>query len=181
MTAVKWDRVDALIDASPGLARPAGTWASSVRGAPLARVREAAALPASSARSSQATWRTHAAPRVLAEIRAACDGPIMLVKGPAVAARFPDPATRPFVDLDLLVPDAQAAQAALLGAGFRLSGDPADYPAHLHHLPPLHSPADPIPVEVHSRLKWVDGLQAPTLRRPRCRRPSRALWASRAS
>ena len=161
MTAVRWDRVDALVDASPGLhdLRAHGLHLF----APRRWRRSGAPLPAGLVREElEATWRMHAASRVLAEIRAACDGPIMLVKGPAVAARFPDPATRPFVDLDLIVPDAQATQAALLRAGFRLSGDPADYPSHLHHLPPVHTPAHPIPIEVHSELKWVDGVKAPS-------------------
>ena len=164
MTAVQWARVDALIDAAPGLPDlhahglhllAARRWRMSGRPLPAVLVRE----------ELQATWRTNAAPRVLAEVRAACDGPVMLVKGPVVATRYPDPAARPFIDLDVLVPDAQAARAAhaaLLGAGFVLSADPAGYPDHLHHLPPVHSPADPIPIEVHSRLKWVDGLRAPT-------------------
>jgi hypothetical protein len=161
MTGVHGERVDALIDASPGLQDlrahglhllAARRWRSTGTPLPARLVRE----------ELQATWRTHAAPRVLEEVRAACDGPVMLVKGPAVGERFPDPAARPFIDLDLLVPDAQAAQAALRAAGFRLSGDPAAYPDDLHHLPPVHSPDHPIPIEVHSRLKWVDGFSPPT-------------------
>lgn len=160
ITGVRWDRVDALIDASPGLLDlrahglqllAARRWRATGMPLPDGLVRE----------ELQAAWRTHAAPRVLAEVRAACDDPVILVKGPAVAARFPDPAARPFIDLDLLVPDARATQAALLGAGFRLSGDPADYPAYLHHLPPVCWPEVPISIEVHSRLKWVDGLEPP--------------------
>jgi hypothetical protein len=79
-----------------------------------------------------------------------------------VAARFPDPATRPFDDLDLLVPDAKGTHAALLAAGWRLTGDAADYPEDLHHLPPVRAPDLALPVEVHSRLKWVNGLPAPS-------------------
>ena len=161
MTGVDWDRVDTLIDVSPGLEDlrahglhllAARRWRLSGTPVPRGLVRE----------ELETTWRTHFAPRVLKEVRAACDGPVMLVKGPVVAARFPDPAARPFVDLDLLVPDARAVQAALLAAGFRLSGDPAAYPNELHHLPPVHSPDHPIPIEVHSRLKWVESLDPPT-------------------
>jgi Uncharacterised nucleotidyltransferase len=161
LTGVHGERVDALIDASPGLQDlrahglhllAARRWRATGKPLPARLVRE----------ELQAAWRTYSAPRVLEEVRAACDGPVMLVKGPAVGARFPDPATRPFVDLDLLVPDAGATHAALLAAGFRPSGNPAAYPSDLHHLQPLHSPDHPIPIEVHSRLKWVDGLKPPT-------------------
>jgi Uncharacterised nucleotidyltransferase len=174
VTAVRWDRVDALVDVAPGLQdlRAHGLQLLAAR----RRRMSAAPVPAGLVREElEAAWRTHAAPRVLAQVRAACDGPLMVVKGPAVASRYPHPATRPFIDLDLLVPDAQAAQAALLGAGFRLSADPAGYPDHLHHLPPLHSPADPIPIEVHSRLKWVDGLRPPTFEALAEEAESRAL------
>jgi Uncharacterised nucleotidyltransferase len=161
MMPVQWDRVDALIDASPGL-RDLRAHGLHLLAARRWRSTGAAVPPGLVHDELQATWRTNAAPHVLNEVRAACDGPIMLVKGPAVAARFPEPTTRPFVDLDLLVPDASRVHAALLAAGWQLSGDPADYPAHLHHLPPVHSPDHPIPVEVHSRLKWMDGLAAPS-------------------
>jgi hypothetical protein len=161
VTAVRWDRVDALIDASPGLEDlrahglhllAAGRWRSSGTPLPAGLVRD----------ELQATWRTHTVPRALGEVRAACEGPLMLMKGPAVAARFPDPAARPFIDLDLVVPDAPKAHAALLAAGFKPSADPAAYPDFLHHLPPVHSPDHPIPIEVHSRLKWIAGLKPPT-------------------
>ncbi len=161
MSAIRWQRVDDLIDASPSLAdlRTHGLQLFAARrwramGRPL---------PGDLAHEEmQATWRTLTAPRVLEAVRAACEGPILLVKGPAAAARYPDPLVRPFVDLDLLVSDAQATQAALLDSGFQLSCDPGGYPEDLHHLPPIHSPDYPIPLEVHSRLKWVEGLNAPT-------------------
>lgn len=162
MTVIQWRRIDALIDTSPSLGDlrthglqllAARRWSAAGTPLPGDLVHEV----------MQATWRTRTAPRVLDVVRLVCDGPIMLIKGPAVAARYPDPTTRPFVDLDLLVPDPQATQTALLAAGFRLSCDPADYPEYLHHLPPVHSLDHPIPLELHSRLKWVDGLSAPTL------------------
>lgn len=160
MTEVEWERVDALIDASPDLAdlRAHGLQLLAAR-----RWRAAGrALPGDLAHEvMQATWRTRTAPRVLELVRSLCDGPIVLFKGPAAATQYPDPATRPFVDLDLLVPDARATQSALLAAGFRPSLDSADFPDDLHHLPPIRSPDHPIPLEVHSRLKWPPGLNAP--------------------
>jgi hypothetical protein len=99
---------------------------------------------------------------VLERIRAACDGPILLVKGPEAAASYPDPSVRPFRDLDLLVPDAAAVQSALLAAGFELTGDERLYRG-IHHLRPVALPELPLLIEVHERPKWVDGLPAPTV------------------
>jgi hypothetical protein len=99
---------------------------------------------------------------VLERVRAACDGPLILLKGPEVAARYPDPLLRPFVDVDLLVPDAHRTQRALIAAGFREIGDPALY-RNIHHLRPLQLPDLPLPVEVHSAPKWIDHLTPPPL------------------
>lgn len=156
-----WHRVDGLIDSAPSLADlrahglqllAARRWRAAGRTLPAGLVRE----------ELRAEFATHAAPRVLARVRAVCDGPIIVMKGPAVAARFPDPATRPFEDLDLLVPDAQRTRAQLLGAGFRPAGDPAFYPPGLHHLRPVTSPDLPLQIELHIRPKWVDGFRPPS-------------------
>ncbi len=95
-------------------------------------------------------------------IRDAVDGPLVVIKGPEVAARYPDPTLRPYSDLDLLVPDTGKAQSALLSAGFTLVGDPQLY-EDLHHARPLAIPGVPIPVELHSAPKWPDGFAAPPL------------------
>lgn len=97
---------------------------------------------------------------VLEHVRAACDGPLVLLKGPEVAARYPDPLLRPFGDLDLLVPDPEATQQALLAAGFREVGDPALY-RDIHHLRPLQLPTVPLPVEIHRAPKWIAQLTPP--------------------
>jgi hypothetical protein len=104
---------------------------------------------------------TRAVPAVLSEVRAAYDGPIIMMKGPVVAARFPVPSRRPFLDLDLLVPDPSRAYAVLVAAGFMPSGDPATYENVPHHLGPLRSPTKPLLVELHSRPKWVERLDPP--------------------
>lgn len=104
---------------------------------------------------------TLTAPVVLARAREAYEGRIVLMKGPAVAARYPDPVLRGFKDLDLLVEDAAAAQRALVGAGFQPVGDPALYDG-IHHLRPLALAGLPLTVEVHSAPKWIDGLEPPT-------------------
>ena len=49
-------------------------------------------------------------PEVLARVGAAYDG-LVVHKGPEIARRYPDPAFRPFIDLDVLARDTAAAQA----------------------------------------------------------------------
>ena len=100
-------------------------------------------------------------PVVLDQIRRAYDRTIVLMKGPEAAARYPDPALRPFRDLDLLVPDAEEAQHALLAAGFVPAGSPDPY-EELHHLQPLQWPGAPLLVEVHDRPKWPEGMVLPS-------------------
>jgi hypothetical protein len=99
-------------------------------------------------------------PVLLEQLRASCDGMLVLMKGPEVSARYPDPTLRPFRDLDLLVPDAQATQRRLLSAGFKQTGDPRLY-VDIHHLRPLQWPGLPLIVEIHDRPKWIDGVESP--------------------
>jgi hypothetical protein len=99
-------------------------------------------------------------PLVLEQVGAAYDGPAIVLKGPQVAARYPDPALRVYGDIDLLVPDARAAQHALLAGGFHLVGDPKLY-VDIHHLRPVAVHGLPIHVEIHSRPKWLDGMVPP--------------------
>ena len=67
---------------------------------------------------------------VLEKARDAYDGRMLLMKGPEVASRYPNPADRPFRDLDILVDDPQSAQQSLIKAGFIEAGGGAT-----HHLP----------------------------------------------
>jgi Uncharacterised nucleotidyltransferase len=99
---------------------------------------------------------------ILQRVREAYDGPALVLKGPEVAARYPDAALRSYGDVDLLVPDAFAAHRTLLDAGFTLVGDPELY-VDIHHLRPLLAPDVPVAIEVHSRPKWVDPLQPPAV------------------
>jgi hypothetical protein len=154
-----WDRVDRLIDRSPGLADlrthrlqllAARRWRSLGRPVPPDLLDE----------ERDAAFIALATPAVLHEVRAACEGPILLMKGPEVAARYPAPTLRPYNDLDLLVPDASGAQRALMAAGFQPVGRPELF-LGIHHLRPLHSPRFPLYVEIHSQPKWLDGLQPP--------------------
>jgi hypothetical protein len=100
------------------------------------------------------------APSVLARARAAYDGPMLLLKGPEVAALYPGQA-RMIVDLDLLVADAPAAWEALLGSGFvqadRLKGVTPEF----YHLNPIELPGVPLPIELHKSFRWPNGLRPP--------------------
>lgn len=101
-------------------------------------------------------------PSVLAEVRAAFEGRIVLLKGQHAAARYPQPTKRPFYDLDLLVDDAEGAHQALIHSGFREVGDPSLY-VDIHHLRPLVWPDLPVPIEIHRSPKWVEGLEPPPI------------------
>jgi hypothetical protein len=106
------------------------------------------------------------APTLLARARAAYDGPLLLLKGPELSSRYPARARR-FGDLDLLPADADAAQAALLRAGFRLQE--RDWPPEgyhevrrpHYHLHPLEWPGLGLRIEIHRHVKWPDGLKPP--------------------
>jgi hypothetical protein len=100
------------------------------------------------------------APALVARIRQSLDGPLLLLKGPEVAARYPQQA-RGFGDIDVLVPDADAAQRALLAAGFVEEDDPEGLWVGIHHLARISSPGLPLTVEVHSQPKWPEGLDPP--------------------
>jgi hypothetical protein len=156
-----WERVDRLVDSSPGLADlrahglqllAARRWRSLGQPVPVDVVSE----------ELWAVLRNRAARTLLERIRATCEGPIILIKGPAIGAYYPDPALRPFHDLDLLVSDAAAAERALLAAGFEPS--PAQlHPETIHHLRPLRMPEIPLYVELHRYPKWIEGLPPPSL------------------
>ncbi|HKH18651.1 MAG TPA: nucleotidyltransferase family protein, partial [Solirubrobacteraceae bacterium] len=101
-----------------------------------------------------------AAPVLLRRVREAYDGPLIVLKGPEVAAHYPDPALRPYGDLDLLVPDPHDAQRALAAAGFVALGDPRFY-ENIHHQRPMAVHGLPLSVELHSMPKWPDGFAPP--------------------
>jgi hypothetical protein len=160
-TDALWAAVDRIVDRAPRVVDlrshrielfAARRWRALGRAVPdeiAQRERAAAVIPLT-------------VPALLARVRAAYDGPAILHKGPEVAAAYPDPALRVFGDVDLLIPDAEAAQEALLSAGFELTGDPELY-VGIHHLRPLRWGELPLVVEIHSRPKWVDSLPAPPL------------------
>lgn len=105
-----------------------------------------------------AALRLVAVPFVLGRVRAAVDGPLVLMKGPEAARSYAHPGCRPFKDLDILTVDAEAAQAALVRDGFVEIPGGAD-----HHMPPLALPGAPVAVELHRAPHYVAGLPVPSL------------------
>jgi hypothetical protein len=102
-----------------------------------------------------------AAPLLLRRVRAACRGPLVLMKGPEVAACYERAALRPYGDLDILVPDARAVHRELVEASFIPVGDAYRF-GEDHHLRPLFLRGVPLLVEIHSNPRWIDGLVAPS-------------------
>jgi hypothetical protein len=100
------------------------------------------------------------APMVLARTREALAGPMLVVKGPEVAARYPQPA-RAYGDLDILVPDSREAQRAMISAGFVEDEDAGGIWVGIHHLSPLRWPGLPLKIELHHEPKWLEGLEPP--------------------
>jgi len=112
-------------------------------------------------------WRaaldTLAVPVLLERARAAYDGQLMVMKGPEVALRYPDPVLRGYRDIDLLADDAEAAERALLAAGFQAMGT-AEADDVGYHVCPLVWPGLPLCIELHRRPHWVEGLEPPPVR-----------------
>jgi Uncharacterised nucleotidyltransferase len=155
-----WNGVHSLIDASPSLRDlqvhglhllAARRWRS--RGTPVPHELATAEL--------WATLRIERARTLLERIRATCDGSIILIKGPAVGAHYPDPATRPFIDVDLIVAEPDSAYRRLTAVGFQ----PVPWRSHpdtVHHLHPLRFSDVPLSVELHRYPKWIPGSAPPS-------------------
>lgn len=154
-----WDAVGALVDGAASLER---LRAHRLHLLAAARLR-AAGRPVPDAlalEERRSAINALTVPALLRRVRAAVDGPVLVLKGPEVAARYPDPVQRPFGDLDLLVPDAAACLRALSADGFVAIGDPRLFRG-IHHERPLTLPGLPVWIELHSSPKWPDGLAPP--------------------
>ena len=101
-----------------------------------------------------------AAPVLLSRVRGVLQEPIIVLKGPEIASRYPGSA-RLFSDIDLLTPDAAAAQSELVASGFVEAPDHEGIWVGIHHLPPISWPGIPLYLEVHAEPKWPDGLAPP--------------------
>jgi hypothetical protein len=154
-----WRAVDELLDG----ADVAGIRANKL-GALAARLRRRAGRPVppplAGDERGAAVAVTMARP-LLEHVRSVCDGPLVLLKGPEVARLYPGSA-RTFGDVDLLAGDAQAAQRALIAAGYPEVDDPDHFLDH-HHLQPLKSPMVGLKVELHTAPLWPPGTKPPPL------------------
>lgn len=156
-----WTAVDRLIDATPDLA---ALKANRIHLLAARRWSELGHVipPRLEADVRRSALVTLLVPEVLTRVRAAYDGPLVVHKGPEIAQLYRDPALRPFIDIDLLAPDAAAAQDALLAAGFVEVGDPTAYEASPHRQP-VEWPGFPIHVELHEAPNWPSWLgRSPT-------------------
>jgi hypothetical protein len=164
-----WDGADRLIDCTDSLERlrahkihllAARRWRSLGRTVPPALLED----------ERVATMTSLTIRPLLTRIRAACDGPVVVIKGPEIASLYPGPNLRTFIDLDLLVPDVDAVQAQLVAAGFQEMDDPPWTPprrirtdpfADKHHARPLQWPGLPLRLEVHRWPSWPRWLLPP--------------------
>jgi hypothetical protein len=96
----------------------------------------------------------------LTRVRDVCDGDVLVLKGPDVAATYPAPWLRPYIDVDILVRDVADVERRLLAVGFVGVGPPMD--DSLHHVQRLRAPDSAASVEVHRRPKWVGDTMGPT-------------------
>jgi hypothetical protein len=155
-----WEAVDSLLDRAPS-DEDVQSHRLDVLAARRRRAR-GQPVPEEFLRAERLAAVVHlAAPVMLDRVRASYDRPLIVLKGPEVAALYPDPALRGFGDLDLLVEDAADAHARLVAAGFVPVGDPDLY-FGIHHLRPLANGRLPLTIEIHARPKWLEGRAAPS-------------------
>ena len=115
-----------------------------------------------------------AVPTLLARVRVAYEGKIILLKGPEVALRYTDPARRGFIDLDLFVEDVALAQRQLIASGCEEVDDPpwalqnrerdGDPFSNKHHGRPLRWPDLPLKIELHRWPNWPRWFSPPASR-----------------
>jgi Uncharacterised nucleotidyltransferase len=155
-----WTRVGELIDRAPN---PWAIRTHKLQPLALGRLRQAGqSVPEWLLQEERAAALiSMVTPMVLSRIRQSWDGPMLVIKGPAVAARYPNEA-RWYNDIDLLVSNAEAVHAALLKTGFMPVEDPDMVELDIdYHLQPLAWERFPLRVEIHSRPNWPLGLASP--------------------
>ena len=156
-----WNAVDAILDRLDPLgARAQGLGAMAARRL-AARSRPVPAVLADEQRA--AVMANLVAHGVLARVVSIAETPLIVFKGPEVAARYPGRARR-YADLDLLVPDrgaSDALQAALLARGFELVPWEDDAPSEARHQHRLEWPGSGLPLEIHHALGFPTGVTPP--------------------
>ena len=156
-----WERIDSLLERSePGL-EDLQTHRVELLEARRRRAAGIALEPDLVADETRAAVNELATPGLLARVRAAWDGPLVLMKGPEVALDYGATGLRSYGDLDFLTDDAERAQAALIAAGFQEVFDEETY-EDIHHLRPLWWPGLPLVVELHTRVNWPEGIPGPS-------------------
>lgn len=85
--------------------------------------------------------------------------PALVIKGPAIAAWYPDPALRPYGDLDVLVPRTQLDEAvgALEGLGYHCTYSRAWSLEYGYDVPMARDDGRSV-VELHWRLDYSEGV-----------------------
>jgi hypothetical protein len=154
-----WHAIYALIEDAPTegvLAHELGPLAAGRRRAAAKQVPEALA-----AEERAASFAALSSTALLTRIREIGAGPLLLLKGPEVAALYP-PSGRRFGDVDVLTPQAVRLHRSLLEHGFLELDRPFDFREH-HHLAPLRWPVVPLSVEVHMAPNWPRGIEPPPL------------------
>jgi hypothetical protein len=167
-----WDRVEELAALAPSSAAlhhhqvgALGARARRRRGLPVdAHLRAAEQAAAVGALSSR---------YLLRRIRAAVEGPLVLMKGPEAAASYRQPEARLFKDLDLLTADVDATYSSLLAAGFVETTGGSFVPPTYHCLP-LMWPGIPLTIELHNAPRNVPEMPVPSFETLLClTRPTR--------
>ncbi len=156
---IMWARIAELVDRAPSL-DVLRAHRLQFLAASLWRERGSMIPPELADEVRLAATTTVAAPVLLSRAKAAYHGRLMLMKGLEVAVRYPDPASRSFTDLDLLAEEPDAAQHALIGAGFVELQTGRDYSGE-QHLAPLAWPGVPLVVELHRRPNCPPYLRPP--------------------
>jgi hypothetical protein len=152
-----WQAVYRLVDDAPidgVLAHELGPLAAARRRATGEPVPEALA-----AEERAASFAALSAIALLRRIREIGAGPLVLLKGPEVAAHYP-PNGRRFGDIDILTLDGPGLYRALREHGFLEVDKPFDFREH-HHLTPLRWPVVPLSVEVHVSPNWPRNMGGP--------------------
>ncbi len=155
-----WAGLDRVLDAAPPGANlhvhglgPLAAWRLRLQGETAPEALEEISL--------RSAYGTVTAAPLLQRIREAVEGPMVVIKGPEIAALYPRPALRPYGDLDLLVENLARAESQLVEAGFELVG-PADrkLPGH-HHDQPLRLKGLALAIELHRNPGWLSWQRRP--------------------
>jgi hypothetical protein len=103
------------------------------------------------------------AERLLREVTSFADQPVLLLKGPEVAARYPELGLRDLTDVDILVADTDAMERSFSNAGWLEYTGPGElrWYDELHHAHPFVLPGSSLPIEPHRRPNWPIWGRAP--------------------